>query len=277
VAYRKLFADIGASAQAKNDAAKRIAREKRLMGFVKNDLSRLNKLLPASEREKLTQYTDSLNDMEMRLSLTTDSSSCNPAGLSMVSDGGSEEYERMAVTDELVENQLSLGFNALLCGLSRVLTLNFGTSSGGLSHYGFKKLKNAGSHHQYHHAMNPDALLEIDQYIFGKVANFWKRLREVSEGSGTMADNTVMLIVNDGGGSHHNGTDHLPILLMGSLGGAFRTGRFVTLPAKESGYEAYKGDHAGSDLFVSVANAMGVPATTFGDPTLCRGPLAVLK
>jgi hypothetical protein len=55
----------------------------------------------------------------------------------------------------------------------------------------------------------------------------------------------------------------LPYLLVGNAGGAFKTGRFLK----------YDGiSH--NDLLVSLQNAFDIPDTTFGDPSVCSGPLA---
>ena len=54
----------------------------------------------------------------------------------------------------------------------------------------------------------------------------------------------------------------MPVVLAGSAGNYFRTGRFVTYS-----------DRSHNDLLVSILNAMEVPATTFGMKDVCTGPL----
>jgi hypothetical protein len=46
--------------------------------------------------------------------------------------------------------------------------------------------------------------------------------------------------------------------------GHFRGGRHVRFE---------RGQHAVSDALVSILNALGIDSDTFGDPTVCRGPL----
>ena len=43
-----------------------------------------------------------------------------------------------------------------------------------------------------------------------------------------------------------------------------RTGRYLTYP---------QGQRCISDFYVSLANLFDVPLTTFGDPSVCKGPL----
>ena len=57
----------------------------------------------------------------------------------------------------------------------------------------------------------------------------------------------------------------MPYFLVGSAGGVFKTGRFLK----------YDGvSH--NDLLVSLLNAFDIPDATFGDPSVCTGPLARL-
>ena len=58
----------------------------------------------------------------------------------------------------------------------------------------------------------------------------------------------------------------MPYLLAGGGGGAFPMGRCLK----------YDGAWH-NDLLVSIANAMGVPITSYGNPAYCKGPLAHLK
>ena len=74
----------------------------------------------------------------------------------------------------------------------------------------------------------------------------------------------------------------MPIIVAGSGGDYFKTGRQMTFQNGTDGlgYIQYKAGAekatgpSQSDLYVSFMNAMGINAQTFGDPALCKGPLA---
>jgi hypothetical protein len=84
-----------------------------------------------------------------------------------------------------------------------------------------------------------------------------------------LLDNTVVLWAGELAlGSHDLHNCHW--LLAGSAGGAIRTGRWLKFGANG----AKRPPH--SNLMVSLANAMGLPITTFGNPAACTGPLAGL-
>jgi hypothetical protein len=81
-----------------------------------------------------------------------------------------------------------------------------------------------------------------------------------------MLDNTVVLLGSElARGNTHSHTD-APFLMAGSGGGYFKTGQYLSVPGKVP--------H--NNLLVSILNAMDVPATTFGMPEFCSGPLSGL-
>lgn len=79
-----------------------------------------------------------------------------------------------------------------------------------------------------------------------------------------MADNTFVMWLNELAAGNH-GHKNVPFVLLGSLGGRWRTHRVASFPSQS---------HA--KLLVNVCQTMGVPNTTFVDPAMGSGPLAWL-
>src|SRR5205814_4464855 len=90
-------------------------------------------------------------------------------------------------------------------------------------------------------------------------------LSAIPEGNGTMLDNTVILWCNELGKGNSHSRDNMHWLLAGGCGGYFKTGRYLQ----------YAGE-SHSNLLVSLANAMDVNISTFGDPGYCTGPMSKL-
>jgi hypothetical protein len=105
--------------------------------------------------------------------------------------------------------------------------------------------------------------------MLGHFLAVWERLKTFSEGNGTMADSTLMVMTNMNGGPHHQGGGERYFVMLGSAGGAFKTGKYLSFA---KGSRPFTGD-----LFTSIVNAMGVPDAKFGDPTATKGPLAGLS
>jgi hypothetical protein len=57
----------------------------------------------------------------------------------------------------------------------------------------------------------------------------------------------------------------MPWLLLGGAGGTIKGNRWLKYT-----------NETHNDLFVSIMTALGIAATSFGDPTYCKGPLAGL-
>jgi hypothetical protein len=62
----------------------------------------------------------------------------------------------------------------------------------------------------------------------------------------------------------------LPWILAGKGGGAFRPGRFIRFSRPNDRGPSH------NNLFVSLANYMGVNVTSFGNRDVCTGPLSEL-
>jgi hypothetical protein len=91
------------------------------------------------------------------------------------------------------------------------------------------------------------------------------KLDAIPEGEGTLLDNTVVLWINELGRGNSHSRNNIPIVMAGSAGGYFRTGRFLQYDETPH-----------NNLLVSLLNAFGISDTTFGNPQYCTGPLAEL-
>jgi hypothetical protein len=115
------------------------------------------------------------------------------------------------------------------------------------------------------------------QWCMGLFRRFLQGLDSVPEGNGSMLDNSLMLYTSEfSNGSVHSIND-VPLLLAGSAGGHFRTGRHINCnvanPTDRLAYQTRTGTH---NLYTSILNAFGFPDAHFGAdlPGLAfKGPL----
>ncbi len=95
----------------------------------------------------------------------------------------------------------------------------------------------------------------IERWYAEQLAYFLTQLDAVKEADGSsMLDNTIVVVVNEMSHSGAHNNSNMPIRLYGNARGAFPTGRYLALPQTPL-----------NNLYVSLANAMGVPITTFGE------------
>jgi hypothetical protein len=71
----------------------------------------------------------------------------------------------------------------------------------------------------------------------------------------------------------------LPWFVVGSANGYFSTGRYLQFPRTMPSYvdPGYDSGRPHNDLFVSIANAMGMDIDTFGNPDVCTGPIDEMR
>ena len=155
---------------------------------------------------------------------------------------------------------------AFACDLTRVASYQISTS---LNHIRYPWLNSLGEGHALSHEgpSDADAHLELvtrQTWHSQMLANFLTRLSQIPEGSGSVLDNTLVLWGNEVSEGNTHSHQNMPFVMMGG-GWHFRTGRYLQYQSASH-----------NDLLVSVLNALGVNATTFGQADLCHGPLANL-
>jgi hypothetical protein len=113
------------------------------------------------------------------------------------------------------------------------------------------------------HAQDLPKILKIDQFVSAQLGYIADRLAQVPEGGGTMYDGALITYVNACGGHHHYGQGSYAVVTLGTAGGALKAGQ----------YQRFDRARWLSDAYVTIANALGMPITTFGDPMHCNGPV----
>jgi hypothetical protein len=233
-----------------------LAQDRSLLDAIRADVAKASGSLAGPERAKLDQYLTSMRDLEKQLGAVAEARvSCKaparpPADVYAMG--------RRSPKSPVYEAMLNIACTALVCGMTRVLV--FLTREGELTF-----LPGApGFHQMWHGKGTPEMHRAYYRFHYGNMALLRQRLAAAGEGSGTMADQTLFMNVNDCGGPHHNGSNDYYVLLLGRLGGRLRAGRYVASP---------KMQRSMSDVFVTVANALGVPLQQFGDPKHNRGVL----
>ncbi len=239
----------------------RLKRRLSVLDLAKGDLNRMRTGLAGAEKLKLDQLESSIRALEGQLGTIASGPACTLPG-KPVSDFDAGPHNG-ALPAGYLPAVVSIQTTALICRLTSVVVLR---PTPGRRTYQ-KIFGHNQDKHVTAHADNTAALIKIDQYNASLLATMLNALAQVREGSGTMADRTLATWLDDGGGRHHApGMTHenYPMLIVGNMGGALKTGRHIRWP---------KGQRALSDAFVTCLQALGISADTFGDPTVCKGPL----
>lgn len=250
--FDRLFAgvDPGQTAAA---VAKRKRYRQSVLDAVKEDTTSLQGKLGTTDKRKLDEYLSGVRELEVRVA-SEQPSACAP---------GARPPAWTDIRDK-ADQFLDLIAFAFQCDLTRSVTYMQQNAGSGYV-YRFLTVGGApiseGHHSLSHHggdAAKNDALEAIGRWEVEQFAKLARKLKAIREVDGTtVLDNSALFFsseIEDGDShSHFN----MPILVAGKAGGTLRPGQHLRFPDQPSV----------GNLFVTLAQALGVNQTSFGDST----------
>jgi hypothetical protein len=236
--------DPAASEQAR---AARRARKTSVLDYVRGEAAALSARLGRSDRLKLDQVLSGVRDLEKQIQR-------DAAGPTAGCAPPARPPEEAADPTALSRLMNALIATAFRCDITRVVSYMLGHAfpSRAYSFIGVNQ-----KHHDASHYFDDAAKQDYRKIILwhmGVVADLLGRLEAIPDGpGGSVLDSTLMVLTSDCGESRgHDHTD-LPVLLAGGAG-ALKMGRHL----------AHGGQQTVGNLYVSVLQALGVAATSFG-------------
>lgn len=264
-----------------NDAEREAIRKRRksVLDGTLRGYQRLQARASAADKLRLQQHIDAIRDVELRIAAAVTCTKPDKTRFADLSPGAGEG-KNLPPWSALMFDLITLAF---ACDATRVATFCYRNCGGGGSYMPFLGWPDAaglngaaadkayadGEHHEMSHRVGQAAwdpeLTKACAFFNGSTALLAKKLKAVTEGAGTLFDGTLMLQGSDCATGGHNQND-TPFVIVGNAGGAIRTGRYLR----------FSKSVPHNDLLLGVLKAMGVNATTIGDPALCSGPLSAL-
>ena len=249
--FERLFGSTDDREAAKG-RAKRDEYRKSILDLVTDDASKLKQQLGQTDRRKMDEYFSSVREIEQRIERAkTDSSSQKIPELTLPRGVPKELDEHIGLMFEL----MALAFQTDTTRVATFMMANEGSNRS----YPMVGV-NDGHHHLSHHQNKQDwidHLKKIDKYLLGHFARFLEKLNGISEGNGTLLDNSMVLygsaIADGNRHSHHD----LPILLAGKGGGTIASGRHLVYPQETPL----------NNLFLSMLDRMDAGVDSLGDST----------
>jgi hypothetical protein len=231
--------------------ASRLRRDRSILDSVNARVRELQQTLGASDSRKMSDYLESLRDVERRIQKAEEQSTKEipdvqrPAG---VPDGFQPHVELL----------YDLQLLAYQSDLTRVITFMYGREQTGRP---YPQIGIPEPHHPLTHHQNDAEKMRkctvIQTYHVRLFASYLEKLRATPDGDGTLLDNLVLLY----GGGISNSDRHthgpLPTLLLGGGAGTLRGGRHLVYPQ----------DTPLTNLQLTLLDKMGVPTERLGDST----------
>ncbi|MEO8213712.1 MAG: DUF1552 domain-containing protein [Myxococcales bacterium] len=263
--FTRLFADFtgggAATTSTTPDASlMRTAMDRKsVLDTAMRNFTTLNAKLGSTDRAKLQDHFDAIRELEKRVTTTPSAGGGGMASAMCAKPVAPVDGDFLGSGRQ----QMDLLAMAIACDLTRVSTLQWSNSFGDA-----RPLADitTGHHTISHDSNRKPELARIDGFYAEQFAYLVAKLKAIPEGSGTALDNTVILWSNEVSKGWVHDHVAMPFVMAGRAGGKLRTGRFLK----------FTGSVPHNNLLVSILNLMDVPATTFGNPKNCTGPLAGL-
>ena len=247
--FERLFGTSGSTDPAARLA--RLERDRTIIDAVASELKRLERTLGTGDRAKVSEYVDSVRDVERRIT-TAERQSSRELPLVDEPVGIPDDYATHA---KLQMDLLALAYQT---DLTRVSTFMLAKEVSGRA---YPEIGVSDSHHPLSHHQDEAGKLErlhkINEYHFQQFAHLVKRMEAMPEGDGTMLDHTVFLYGTGISDSNTHFHDDLPVAVVGGQKSGIRGGRYVRHP---------QGTPI-ANLYVSLLDRLGVHVDSFGDST----------
>ena len=245
--FERLFGASGSTDPALRAA--RIRKDRSILDFVNSQAVGLQKVIGPQDQVKLSQYFDSIRDIERRLQMVENDTRELPVVEQPV--GIPSNYGEHA---GLMMDLLALAYQT---DMTRISTFMAGKE---VSNRAFPEIGIADSHHPLSHHQDDPTKLErlgkLNEYHFRWFAYLVKKLAATPEGDGTMLDHTLFLYGTGMSDSNTHFHDDLPIALVGGKATGITGGRYVRYAKRPL-----------TDLHITILEKLGFPVETLGDST----------
>lgn len=246
VVFERLFGD-GSNAA---ERASRMDLKSSLLDSVTQDVSSLQRQLPAADKARLERYLEDVREIERRLQLVAASPVSNmevpskPVGIPPT----------FTEHSKLMFDLITLAWQA---EITRVSTLMIAReiSNRVYPESGINDPFHNLSHHSEVQA-NKDKLARLNEFhTRTTLTYFLDKLAKTPDGDGSLLDHSMILYGSGMSNSNQHDHDPLPILVAGGASGRLQGGRHL---------HAGKGTPL-SNLHAALLDKLGVPLSSFGD------------
>ncbi len=227
-----------------------------ILDVVREDAKAFQKRLGATDRRKMDEYLTGLRETEVAI---------QQQAKFKAEAGGAKPRPPLEKPEGIpgdFTDHVRLMYDLLAYGLqtdsTRIATMMV-QHEGSNKAYPFAGVSD-GHHDLSHHGNSPEKkekIAKINRFHMEQVAYFLNKLQSMREGTGTVLDNSMIVVgsaIADGNAhAHHD----LPVLLAGGGGGTLKPGRHVK----------YEKDTPMTNLYVSLLDRMGVKTDKIGDST----------
>ncbi len=247
---RKVFNTMFGPGDSNADRVARLKATDSLLDYVLEASSSLNRKLGAADRALVSDYLDSVRDVEGRVSkLMAKADSLGE--LPDAPRGTPDDFT------ELVDVQFEMVALAYQTGQTRVASLRMIKEA---SMRTFPTINVDEAYHPLsHHGEDPgkqEKLRRVQTWQMERFAKFAQKLQSIKEGNHNLLDTAMILYGSNLGNSDLHNCSQLPTLIIGK-GGNFKGDQHISAPK----------DTPLANVLLTMSQRAGVPIEHFGDAT----------
>ena len=221
--FERLFGDGDSTDPAARMAS--LKDQSSILDYITGDIDRLETNLGSRDRGKLTEYLESIRDIERRIQKAEEQNATmkmpvieRPAGV----PADFEEHTKLMMDLQVI---------ALQADLTRVITFMIGREG---SNRSYRQINISDGHHSITHHQNDaekiEKVTQIDTYHVKLFSYYLDKLKNTRDGEGSLLDHSLILygssICDGNAHTHHD----LPLVLLGGAAGQVKGGRHIRFP-----------------------------------------------
>lgn len=265
------------------------AIKRSILDYVVTDINRFSNIVGSEDKRNIDAHLTSIRSIESRLQSMSVTPPGTDGGVPISTTTGTpaacsfpDTSTKLSTTDTnnvpaLTKLHVDIAIAAFASDLTRVAVLQIGDQGDAnliLTWLGFKgggplaSDPNTGDTNGFHAIAHENTARKVtcDAWFQSQAGYVIGQLKSIADGTGkSMLDSSVFVGMNAMRTGTHE-TTGVPVIMAGSCGGYFKTGRSLALPAGTPN----------NGLLVALCNAMDTPVTTFGE-TSYGGELTALK
>jgi len=247
----KLFQRLFGRGDTPEERKELVEEQASILDMVQQDASDLQRRLGARDRAMLSDYLDTVRELERRIQ-KTQAQDLSHLKLPNVPAGNPESFDQ---TMNLMYDMAALAYQA---NLTRVMNMMVAAEVSGRTY------NNIGVpdafHAVSHHANDPtkkDKLVKIQNYHTKVLAKFLTKLQSTPDGDGSLLDHSIILYGSNMSNSDRHNQFPLPTAFIGGGCGKLKGGQHLRYP-----------DHTPlANALLTMLDRAGVPVEKLGDST----------
>jgi hypothetical protein len=246
--FERLFGDNDSTDPEARRA--RMRKQGSILDAVGEKVTRLEGKLGSSDRSKLTEYLESVRDIERRVQKAEEQGGRELPLMERPSGAISATFE------EHCKLMMDLQVLAYQTDMTRVITFMISKE---LSPRTYPEVDVPDPHHGLsHHQNRPESmekLVRVSKFHMDMFAYYLDRLKSTPDGDGSLLDHVAIMYGSGMSNSNLHDPTNLPMLVLGGGSGELRGGQHV---------RCSEGTPL-TNLFLTLLHRVGVPAESIGD------------